>query len=563
MACAAPIVAVAALVATGAHASVDEYSVEASSRVTISVEVCSLESQLAVRGDTGTDLDFYLSDASGSQVASDEGVDDYFSVVIEKKDEDCETYSLAISNLGEEANTFTVVAEPVVADTVRVQKYIIQPSATETVSFRACGTSARVSARGDGDTDLDFIIRNADGGIVHEDEDTSDETSASLEGLLDDCETFEMEVANLGDVYNALMVVIEPVGANAVAFAGTPPSTSLGEASVALADAPGGDTPSRPTVIAETSGAGDYEAEANGSIRVDVPICGATRVEVRGQGDTDLDFTITAEDGDTVHYDIDRSDITFVTLEPSGNCETYALLVENLGDTRNTFTVELTDPLERGDTLGPGEYRVNAELATKVDMRVCSTTRVSARGDGDTDLDFEVVDEAGATLHEDYDLTDATEFTLDPGSGCADYHLKVSNLGGVYNLLTVAFDGDSPPASYGARPDKGQSAIAPPGPAIGYAPSAPSPDGQDRSLTIRNRTGDTIDYLFWSNAATLDWGSDQLGDGQVLEGDEDWAVNVFDGSNACLFNFRAMTAGGREIELAGINVCEAEELVIE
>ncbi|MHA7819107.1 MAG: hypothetical protein ACX930_05620 [Erythrobacter sp.] len=556
MACAA----LAAISATGAHASVDEYSVEANSRVTINIEVCSLESQLAVRGDAGTDLDFYLTDASGNSVITDEGVDDYFSVVIEKKEEECETYALGISNLGEEANTFTVVLEPVLADSVRVQKYIVQANATETIAFRACGTSARVSARGDGDTDLDFVIRNADGGIVHENDDTTDATSASLEGLLDDCEAFEMEVANLGEVYNALMVVIEPEGASAVAFTGTPPSTSLGEASVALA---GGATPS-PTVVAESSGAGDYQADANGSIRVDIPICGATRLEVRGDGDTDLDFTVTDEGGETVHYDIDRSDITFATLEPADNCETYALLVENLGDVQNLFTIELTDPRARGDTLGPGEYRVNASLATKVDMRVCDVTTVRARGDGDTDLDFEVVDTSGNTLHEDYDLTDATEFTLDPGTGCADFHLKVSNLGEVYNLLTVAFDDEAASAVRGARSGKTVSpAIATPGPPIGYAQRVPSPDGLDRSVTIINQTGETIELIYWANAATLDWGADKLGAGQVLEGDEEWSVNVFDGSNACLFNFRAVTTSEREIDLPGVNVCEEVSVAIE
>lgn len=551
--------ALVAMSAGTAHATTDQYSIEANSRFSIDVDICSLESQLAVRGDTGTDLDFTLTDPQGNQVASDEGVDDYFSVVIAKKDEECRTYALGISNLGEEANNVTVVVEPVLSTSVRVQKHIIQPGGYETISFRACGTSANVSARGDGDTDLDFIIRNADGGIVHENTDETDETSASLEGLLDDCETFEMEVVNLGEVYNALMVVIEPQGATSPGFAGTAPTTRLGEASVALRDG----APASPTVIAETSGPGDYRADAGGSIRVDLPVCGTSRLEVRGSGDTDLDFTVTNEGDETVHNDVDLSDITFATLEPTGECETYALLVENLGETDNGFTIALTDPQARGDRLGPGEYRVGPELATKVDMRVCAPTTVSARGDGDTDLDFEVVGAGGDTLHEDYDMTDATRFTLDPGGDCADYELKVSNLGEVYNQLTVSFDGEAPQEAYSARVDKGRSAIAPPSPAIGYARIPESPDGQDRTLTIRNRTGDTIDYLFWTNAATLDWGFDRLGKGQVLEGGADWDVNVFDGSNACLFNFRAMTAGGREVELAGVNVCREVEIVIE
>ena len=69
--------------------------------------------------------------------------------------------------------------------------------------------------------------------------------------------------------------------------------------------------------------------------------------------------------------------------------------------------------------------------------------------------------------------------------------------------------------------------------------------------------------IYWANAATLEWGGDRLGEGQILGANEEWAVNVFDGSNACLFNFRAVTAKGREVEVPAINVCEASEIVIE
>lgn len=565
MACAA----LAGLNASAAHASVDQYSVEASSRVTINLEICSTESQLAVRGDTGTDLDFFLRDAAGNNVASDEGIDDYLSIVVEKAGEGCETFALGISNLGDEANNFTVVLEPITESSTRVQKYIVRANETETVSFKACGTSAKVSARGDGDTDLDFTIRNADGAVVHENADTTDETSAELSGLLNDCETFEMEVANLGDVYNALMVVIEPQGASTAAFTGTLPSTSLGQASVALTDTDG-EEPQRVTVQADSSGAGDYRADANGSIQVDLPVCGVTRLEVRGDGDTDLDFTINDESGDTVHSDFDLSDVTFATLDPKGECETYALVVDNLGEVYNEFTVALTDPAARSGTLGPGEYRITAELATKVDMRVCAVTKVSARGDGDTDLDFEVIDDKGSTVHEDYDLSDATEFTLDPGSGCADYHLKVSNLGEEYNMLTVDFErggsrGNDGSGTYSARigGKRVQSDIAPAGPPIGYARLPASPDGQDRRVSILNQTGETLETIFWSNSATLEWGSDKLGVGQVLASDQQWNVNVFDGSTACLFDFRAVTASGREVEVGSVNVCEDTSVVIE
>lgn len=547
------IAAGAALVASTGQAAIDEYSVDAGERVTINLEVCSAETQLAVRGDTSTDLDFYLKDANGTDLHSDEGVDDYLSFVIVQEGEGCATYALDIANLGEDANDFTVVLEPVLPETTRVQKYIVGPSETQTIPIKACGTSATVSARGDGDTDLDFVIRNADGGVVHENADTTDETSAELAGLLDDCEVFELEVANLGDVYNAMMVVTTPAGVTPVPFAGTAPSTSFGGTVAAINDG------ERPSVAADHSGAGDYRAEASTKLLVSLPVCGVTRLEVRGDGDTDLDFTINDASGETIHSDFDLSDVTFATLSPADECETYELAVDNLGEVYNEFTVAYIDPATRSGIAGPGEYRVNAELATKVALRVCSLTTVSARGDGDTDLDFEVIDARGRTVHQDYELSDATEFTLNPGGSCADFQLNVNNLGQVYNDLTVAFqEGAARRGSKG-----GATESAPTSPAIGFAKGVGDASAPDRAITILNQSGEPISAMYWSNSATFDWGEDMLGDGTGLAAGANWDVDVADGSNACLFDFRAVTESAREIMVRAVNVCDISSVTME
>jgi len=332
LACTGMGAATAALMAAPAHASVDEYSVSGEASVVINLELCTPETQLAVRGDTGTDLDFVITDPSGTAVHSDQAIDDYVSTVIEKDGGGCSTFELGVTNLGEEANTFTVVLEPVYDASTRIEKYVIAANETQKLDFKACGTSAEVSARGDGDTDLDFIIRNSDGGVVHENDDLTDETTATLAGLLSDCETFEMEVSNLGAVYNALMVVVEPEGVTSLGAAPQLPSTSLARGLT-------GDA-----VQASGEGAGEYRANANASILVNLPICGATRLEVRGDGDTDLDFSIEDESGSVVFSDYDLSDIALATLTPdSGGCETYSMEVSNLGDVYNVFTVSLSD----------------------------------------------------------------------------------------------------------------------------------------------------------------------------------------------------------------------------
>ncbi len=670
-----------------ARASVDEYSIGANASLQINLEICSSETQLAVQGDAGTDLDFTVADPSGMQVHSDQGVDDYFSIVVDKNGRGCGTFNLGVTNLGEEANTFQVVLEPITESSTRVEKYIIQGNQTQTIDFKACGTSAQLQARGDGDTDLDFIVRNSDGAVVHENDDTTDETSATLAGLLSDCETFEMDVSNLGEVYNAVMVVVAPEGADEAPFAGTAPSTSLASGISGAA------------TVAETEGAGEYRADANSALIVNLPVCGVNRLEVRGDGDTDLDFTITDSTGSTVHSDFDLSDVTITTLAPSlEECETFAMEVSNLGDVYNVFSVALTGEDDLGGASGPGEYRVAANGSNKVVLRACTVTTVYARGDGDTDLDFTITDGAGSQVHSDFDLTDQTEFEIDPGEGCADFQMAVSNLGEIFNVLTVTFDtppdipetsepagggSDTPalviPPSVATAPGSGRGSgtdvvasqsgagqyrapanatitlnlpicedtfvtvegdgdtdldflirssngdlahsdydltdvtfatLSPSGSecetftmevenlgdvfnifTVEYSDDANSAtaaaaaaataaagsasddsyvtsfnvdvpddtistDGNNRNIAILNRTGEALNFIYWSNSATLDWGDDKLGDTSVLASGQQWNVYAGDASFACLFDFKAITETGREIVHDRINVCE-------
>jgi len=650
-----------ALGATSAQASIDEYAAGPGSSVSVNLEVCSAETQLAVRGDSGTDLDFVVTNPSGETVHSDTAVDDYISVVLENKTSSCGTFNLAVSNLGDESNTFTVVLEPVLDNSTRIEKHVIQANETQTLNLKACGTSAKISARGDGDTDLDYVIRNSDGAVVHENDDTTDVTSATLSGLRSDCEVFEMDIANLGNVYNAVMVVVEPEGLSPVAFTGTQPSTSLASGLSGV------------STIAEEQGEGTYRADANATLTVNVPVCGVSRMEIRGDGDTDLDFTIRNSNNDTVHSDFDLSDVTFATIEPLGECETFTAEVSNLGDVYNEFTIALTDAGADRPVSGAGEYRVNANAAVKVPLRVCSLTNVFVRGDGDTDIDFDVTDADGENVHSNYDYTDQTQLTLDPGDSCADYTLFASNIGDVFNVMTVTFD-DGPnvvplpevsdaveaaaeggavemigsgPGEYRAPStdtvsvelpiceqtfisvegdgdtdldfditnsagdevhsdydltDRTYASLTPEGGCetftlvvsnlgevfnvfsvsyVGADASSSSAgsgatdtvvdvpedtistDGNNRNIAILNRTGETLNFIYWSNSATLEWGEDKLGSSSTLATGQQWNVNAGDGSNACLFDFKAITASSREIEVTRVNVCEVTSVAFE
>ncbi|GAA0267908.1 hypothetical protein GCM10009127_04580 [Alteraurantiacibacter aestuarii] len=95
--------------------------------------------------------------------------------------------------------------------------YRVEANSTQTIDLNICNPEVYVSVRGDGDTDLDFSITNAAGSIVHSDYDLTDITFASLyrrDGVA--CETFKLEVRNLGNVWNRYEVTLETVRADRV-----------------------------------------------------------------------------------------------------------------------------------------------------------------------------------------------------------------------------------------------------------------------------------------------------------------------------------------------------------
>lgn len=184
------------------------------------------------------------------------------------------------------------------------------------------------------------------------------------------------------------------------------------------------------------------------------------------------------------------------------------------------------------------ELRVEADSSSAITLQVCAPgARLEARGDGDTDLDFVIKNPAGDTVHSDYDETDITFADLRPsGSGCEDFRFEVSNLGDVYNLLKVQL--------------------------FALGASTGSSDGRNRQVTLQNRAGESIYYLYWSNVAANDWGDDHLGEDTLSQG-SDWSISVDDGSGACKFDFKAVTENEREIERRNVDVCVESTVIFE
>lgn len=77
---------------------------------------------------------------------------------------------------------------------------------------------------------------------------------------------------------------------------------------------------------------------------------------------------------------------------------------------------------------------------------------------------------------------------------------------------------------------------------------------QDRRIAVHNHLREPIYFLYWSNTATDDWGSDQLGDDVLMPGNRQ-VFDIDDGSGACRFDFKVVTKTGKEYTRANVDVC--------
>ncbi len=78
---------------------------------------------------------------------------------------------------------------------------------------------------------------------------------------------------------------------------------------------------------------------------------------------------------------------------------------------------------------------------------------------------------------------------------------------------------------------------------------------QDRRVRIINAGNVTVNSFYASNTNRKSWEEDILGN-SVLAPGQSVMVNINDGTGACMFDFRAVLANGRKVELYGMNVCQ-------
>jgi hypothetical protein len=210
------------------------------------------------------------------------------------------------------------------------QSYRIDANSESTIDLNVCSSSVHLEANGDDDTDLDFWLYDNFGNLVHSDTDGTDLTFYTINNGNAGggrCLPYRLEVHNLGNIYNNMVLSLTDRGVTA----------SGGQTGIYAAKAP----------VSNRVATQSVRSEAERSQTYTLNLCApSVYLEVRGDGDTDLDFWVYDESGREVHSDTDGTDITFAMLNSgrsNGNCAEFQLRIHNYGSVYNQVEIKLTE----------------------------------------------------------------------------------------------------------------------------------------------------------------------------------------------------------------------------
>ncbi len=88
------------------------------------------------------------------------------------------------------------------------------------------------------------------------------------------------------------------------------------------------------------------------------------------------------------------------------------------------------------------------------------------------------------------------------------------------------------------------------------------PASAERRLNVVNNTGMDIVQLYGSNKEATDWGEDLLVT-EDLESGTSLEINFDDGSDLCVFDFKAVFSDGNELTQFDKDICELKDLMLE
>ena len=210
------------------------------------------------------------------------------------------------------------------------QTFAIGANSTSTIDVSVCSNSVYLQADGDNDTDLDFWLYDNFGTLVHSDTDGTDLTFYTINNSGAGggrCLPYQLKVQNFGNVYNNMVLSLTDQGQ----------TSNSGQTGIYAAKAGATNR-----VVTQS-----VRAEADASQNYTLNLCSpSVYLEVRGDGDTDLDFWVYDDSGREVHSDTDGTDITFATLNSGrgrGSCAEFQLRIHNFGNVYNQVEIKLTE----------------------------------------------------------------------------------------------------------------------------------------------------------------------------------------------------------------------------
>jgi hypothetical protein len=90
---------------------------------------------------------------------------------------------------------------------------------------------------------------------------------------------------------------------------------------------------------------------------------------------------------------------------------------------------------------------------------------------------------------------------------------------------------------------------------------AQSVDGQDRRVTIENRSSQTILFVRGSPTTDPSFGEDRIPDRTIGRGASD-VVDFDNGGSACMYDLRVTLADGSNVDRMNVNVCRVSRWTI-
>jgi hypothetical protein len=400
----------AAMLPAPAMAYEENWTIGAAGDMTVPLFLCDAGTHtITVNGTGSTDLDYDIYDANSNNLFHDEGLTDSTQATISNNFQGCQIYYLAVDNIDNMQNTFTVAVAPpqphLTANSGNsFDQYAQQISGNSTTyswPISVCSNQAIVDAYGNNTADLDFQVLDESGNEVHLDDDATDYTSVTLQGGVTQsgCRTYTFNTGTQ-DSFGSFFT-IEVNGSSSQTVQQAPPPARVA-------------APAPPPRVAAPPPRVAAPAPRPNNANLAKP----TRPAPQTSGSVNL-----ARQGNSGSTNLARQ---------GNNRPQFVAAPQSRSSERATLANYQNDAQI---------YRVQANSVMMIDLHLCSANvTVEANGNDTTDVDYNIYDSSGRVIHTDSDTHDDMYVAL-TNSGVAGYcymhTLEATNLGNTYNDFVV------------------------------------------------------------------------------------------------------------------------------